>query len=102
MPSELKKFGAEVTIAHAYKTVPAAENSIAIESVDLITFTSSSTVENFVAAVGEKFLSKAKTAAIGPITSETLKKFGVNADIVAEKFTIDGLVDAIKNFYEGR
>ena len=102
LPSELKKFGAEVTIAHAYKTVPAAENSIAIESVDLITFTSSSTVENFVAAVGEKFLSKAKTAAIGPITSETLKKFGVNADIVAEKFTIDGLVDAIKNFYEGR
>lgn len=101
LPRELEKFGADVTVAAAYKTEP-AENSIAVESceIDLITFTSSSTVENFVAAVGEKFLSRVKTAAIGPITAETLKKFGVDADIVAKEFTINGLVDAIKNFYE--
>ena len=100
LPRELEKFGAKVTVAAAYKTEP-AENSTAIESVDLITFTSSSTVENFVAAVGKDFLTQTKTAAIGPITAETLKKFGIDADIVAEEFTIAGLVEAIKNFYEG-
>lgn len=100
LPRELEKFGAKVTVVAAYKTEP-AENSTQVESVDLVTFTSSSTVENFVATVGKDFLSQTKTATIGPITAETLKKFGVDADIVAEEFTIAGLVEAIKNFYEG-
>lgn len=101
LPKELENFGAKVTIAKVYKTVPENENSAEIfkNKTDLITFTSSSTVENFVAAVGEESLKNFKTAAIGPITAETLKKFGVNPDIVAEKFTVDGLVDAIKKFY---
>lgn len=102
LPRELEKFGAKVTVVPAYKT----ENSSSLfplpSSLDLITFTSSSTVENFVAAVGKDFLMKAKTAAIGPITAETLKKFGVDADIVAKEFTIARLVEAIKNFYEGK
>ena len=100
MPQELEKLGAIVTVAKVYKTEPAAENfsKIANEKIDLATFTSSSTVENFVAAVGADFLRKIKTAAIGAVTAETLKNFGVTADIVAEKFTITGLVDAIKNY----
>ena len=101
LPNELKKHGAKVTVVPAYKTEP-AENSTQIESVDLITFTSSSTVENFVAAVGKEFLRTAKTAAIGPITAQTLKKFGVEADIIAKEYTIDGLVAAIQDFYEGK
>ena len=44
---------------------------------------------------------KFKTAAIGTVTADTLKKFGVTADVIAKEFTIAGLVDAIKNFYEG-
>ncbi len=100
LPVELEKFGANVTVAAAYKTVP-ADKKINFNEINLITFTSSSTVENFVAAVGSEIFSKVKTAAIGPITAETLKKFGVKVDIVASKFTIAGLVDAIKNFYEG-
>lgn len=97
LPRELEKFGAEVTIAVAYKTeaTDADFSKFADKKIDLVTFTSSSTVENFVAAVGEKFLHKVKTAAIGPVTAQTLKSFGVEADIVAKNFTIDGLVEAI-------
>lgn len=106
LPRELEKFGAKVTVVAAYKTEPARDSTqvelkLSAGEIDLITFTSSSTVKNFVAAVGKDFLSKTKTAAIGPITAETLQKFGVDADIVAEEFTIAGLVEAIKNFYEG-
>ena len=106
LPHELEKFGAKVTVVAAYKTEPARDSTqvelkLSAGEIDLITFTSSSTVKNFVNAVREKYLSRAKTAAIGPITAETLKKFGVDADVVAEEFTIAGLVEAIKNFYEG-
>ena len=104
LPRELKNFGAEVTVAAAYKTISAAENVAEIkklldeEQIDFVTFTSSSTVENFVKALGAEILSKTKTAAIGPITAQTLKNFGIDADIVAEKFTIGGLVDALIKF----
>ena len=101
LPRELEKFGANVTIAAAYKTVANTPPKINFAEVDLITFTSSSTVENFVAVAGVETLKKIKTAAIGTITAQTLKNFGVTADIVAKEFTIAGLVDAIKNFYEG-
>ena len=102
LPVELENFGANVTIAPAYKTVPYGNApKINFDEVDLITFTSSSTVENFVKAVGIEILQKIKTAAIGTVTAQTLKKFGVDADIIAKEFTIAGLVDAIKNFYEG-
>ena len=101
LPLELENFGANVTIAAAYKTVPADAEKINFAEVDLITFTSSSTVENFVKTAGIEILQKVKTAAIGTITAQTLKNFGVTADIVAKEFTIAGLVDAVKNFYEG-
>ena len=101
LPVELKNFGANVTVAAAYKTVADTPPRIDFSEVDLVTFTSSSTVENFVALAGIDTLKKIKAAAIGTVTAETLKKFGVTADIVAKEFTIAGLVDAIKNFYEG-
>ena len=101
LPRELENFGAEVQIAKVYKTESDAENAAEVREkissgeVDLITFTSSSTVENFVAAVGKDFLHKTKTAAIGSITAATLEKFGAPADIVAKEFTIKGLVEAV-------
>ena len=103
LPTELKKFGAEVKVIPAYKTVSAVENVEEMKNllnegaIDFVTFTSSSTVENFVKAMGAEILRKTKTAAIGPITAQTLKNFGIDADIVAEKFTIDGLVEALIN-----
>ena len=100
LPNALKSFGAAVTVAPIYKTVPEAPAQIDFDSVDLITFTSSSTVENFVAAYGVEPLKKIPTAAIGPITAQTLNGIGVTASVVAKEYTIGGLVDAIKNFWE--
>lgn len=98
LPVELEKSGAEVTVAAAYKTVPAAETKLDAD-FDMVTFTSSSTVENFIAAVGVEILTKVKVAAIGPVTAQTLRNFGVKADVVAREFTIAGLVDAVKKFW---
>lgn len=102
LPEELKKFGVDVTVAAAYKTISAVENSAEVRKLldagefDFVTFTSSSTVENFVAALGAEILSRTKVAAIGPVTAQTLKKFGVDADVVAGEYTIEGLVAAIQ------
>ena len=97
LPDMLKTFGANVTVAPVYKTVPEMPAQIDFDTIDLITFTSSSTVENFVAAYG---VPKIPAAAIGPITAQTLKNFDVTPAVIAEEFTISGLVDAIKNFYQ--
>lgn len=96
LPETLKNFGAEVVVVPIYKTEAETSAQIDFDSLDLITFTSSSTVKNFVAAYG---VPKISTAAIGTITAQTLEGFGVTADIVAREFTIGGLVEAIKNFY---
>ncbi len=99
LPKSLKTFGAEVTIAPIYKTEVEPPAQIDFDSIDLITFTSSSTAKNFVAAYGAEVLKKIPSAAIGPITAQTLKNFDVMPAVVAEEFTIGGLVKAIKKFY---
>ena len=99
LPAALKNFGAQVTVAPAYKTLPEVSTQIDFDAIDLATFTSSSTVKNFVAAHGVDELKKFPTAAIGPITAQTLQSLGVKPAVVAEKFTIDGLVEAIGKFY---
>lgn len=107
LPAELEKNGASITLAAAYKTIPAAENITDVKNkidageIDMATFTSSSTVENFIAAIGVERLAKIKTAAIGPITAGALENFGVSVDVVAREFTIDGLVAAVVDFYGG-
>ena len=98
LPETLKNFGAEVSVVPAYKTVSEVAAQIDFDSIDLITFTSSSTVKNFVTAYG---VPKIHCAAIGAITAQTLENFGVTPAIIAEEFTINGLVEAIKNFYGG-
>ncbi|MBR0061496.1 MAG: uroporphyrinogen-III C-methyltransferase, partial [Selenomonadaceae bacterium] len=82
LPDALKNFGASVEVVPIYKTIPELPAQIDFAALDLITFTSSSTVENFVAAYGVEFLKKIPTAAIGSITAQTLKKFGVAPAIV--------------------
>ena len=99
LPNALKTFGAEVTIVPIYKTISDAPAQIDFDSIDLITFTSSSTVENFVAAYSVVPLKKIPSAAIGTITAQTLKNHGVTPAIIAKEFTIDGLIEAIRNYY---
>jgi uroporphyrinogen III methyltransferase/synthase len=62
---------------------------------DWITFTSSSTVQNFVRVAGAEVLRGVAVASIGPVTSETAKKLGIEICIEAKVFTSDGLLAAI-------
>jgi len=100
VPRELSRRGATVEVVEAYHTVaPArlAEGARAIRDrkPHWITFTSSSTVTNFIAAAGREALSQLKIASIGPITSSALRQHGIEPTVEAEPHTIGGLVDAI-------
>jgi uroporphyrinogen-III synthase len=105
IPRELRKSGARVDVVEAYETVvPRSSRGqlrAAIKnprrSPHVITFTSSSTVRNFVALLGSRNanLKGIRLASIGPVTSSTLRDMGLRVDIAAKKFTIPGLVEAI-------
>jgi len=100
LATELTKLGAIVDEAVAYRTVPETEDvsggikRFREEGADLITFTSSSTAENF-AALKLPLPENLKIASIGPVTSKTLKGLGLDLDIEAKKHDIPGLVAAI-------
>src|SRR5438876_5170891 len=103
---ELSALGAIVDQAFAYRTVPetrdttGARRQLAKEGADLITFTSSSTVENFL-ALGLPWPKGMQVASIGPITTKTARDHGLEIDIEARRHDIDGLVEAIRQFYAG-
>ncbi|MCR5834164.1 MAG: uroporphyrinogen-III C-methyltransferase [Selenomonadaceae bacterium] len=99
LPEMLSEAGADVTVAPVYNTIAAPPKDIDFDSVDMITFTSSSTVKNFVDNYGGDTLKKIPTAAIGSVTADTLKSFGAVPAVIAKSFTIAGLVEAIENFY---
>jgi uroporphyrinogen III methyltransferase/synthase len=104
LPRSLSQLGAIVDEAIAYRTVPetndvtGATERFGSEGADLVTFTSSSTVENFL-ALKLPWPSNARTASIGPITSETLRKHGMSVDIEASRYDMEGLVEAILKFF---
>ncbi len=106
LPEALKNMGADVKILPVYETVIPEEskeelNRVLKEGIDLVTFTSSSTVKNFFKLLEDKkLLEKVYFASIGPITSRTLKEYGFNPHIEARKYTIDGLVSAIRTYFE--
>jgi uroporphyrinogen-III synthase len=105
IPTQLRKAGAHVNVVEAYETVVPRSSRTRLRSAlanprrrpHVITFTSSSTVRNFVALLGsqEMRIDEIKLASIGPVTSSTLREFGLRVDIRAKEFTIPGLVDAI-------
>ncbi|BEU88455.1 uroporphyrinogen-III C-methyltransferase [Selenomonas sp. TAMA-11512] len=102
LPEKLRALGAVVDVAPVYKTVTETEGSEALRDelaagrIDLITFTSSSTVKNLVRVLGGiEPLKGVKTAAIGPVTADTARSLGIEPDITAETYTTDGLVEAI-------
>jgi len=90
-----------VDVVEAYRTIVpegAAEQAREIfggaRKPDLIAFTSSSTVRNFVEAAGAASLDGVKAVSIGPVTTEAARGLGIEA-ATARVFTIDGLVEAI-------
>jgi uroporphyrinogen-III synthase len=108
IPNELRKHGAEVDVVEAYETVVPAKSrerllaalSDAKQRPHVITFTSSSTVKNFVELIGKReakacFRSGVRSASIGPVTSDTLRDFGLPVNLQAEEYTMPGLIRAI-------
>lgn len=105
LPSLLAMRGAEVEILPVYQAVcpvqtgPALLRLFSAEGVDVITFTSSSTVANFVRAFPDDklpaVLGDAEVACMGPVTADTARKLGLRVDIVAREYTTHGLVQAI-------
>jgi uroporphyrinogen-III synthase len=99
----LQAAGAKVVEVPAYDTVPAAHTSEDLTAlttdVDILTFTASSTVHNFMAQVGpgraQHLAAHALVATIGPITAATARQVGLRVDVVATEYTIAGLVEAI-------
>jgi uroporphyrinogen III methyltransferase / synthase len=106
LPKRLSELGAIVDEAIAYRTVPETRDisggleRFRAEGADLVTFTSSSTVENFL-ALKLPWPEDLKTASIGPITSETMRKMGLKVDAEAARYDMDGLVEAILQLYSG-
>jgi len=101
-PAELARRGALVDVVEAYRTsapegaaAAAAEIFGAVDRPHWITFSSSSTVHNFVAAAGTAALEGVRVASIGPVTSATARRLGIQVAVEAPVFTVDGLVEAI-------
>lgn len=105
LPDELTKLGAIVDIAAVYRTVPETNDvtggieRFRNEGADLITFTSSSTAENFM-ALKLPLPPELKTASIGPITSKTMRELGLKVDVEAARYDIPGLVEAISDYFD--
>jgi len=99
---ELTKRGAIVDEAFAYRTVPETDDVVGAAAdfrengADIITFTSSSTVENFL-ALKLPLPPTVKFASIGPITSKTMREHGLKVDVEAKSYDIPGLVKAIQD-----
>jgi uroporphyrinogen-III synthase len=110
IPHELRRAGAHVDVVEAYETVVPQASRIRLQRLmkdpkrrpQVVTFTSSSTVRNFVELLGKtrqrvRQLDGVLLASIGPVTSATLREFGLPVQIAAKEFTIPGLVAAILN-----
>lgn len=106
LPDALRAGGARVDVVPVYQTLPAAADKGAelrslLESggVDVMLFTSSSTVENVTDLLGADaaaLLAKVTVASIGPVTSDTLRARNVNIDVTASTYTVEGLLDALE------
>jgi uroporphyrinogen III methyltransferase / synthase len=109
IPERLREQGAEVTVATAYENVrPASDvdrvrKLFAERKIAAVTFTSSSTVHNFVEMLGQKeyikLMDGIAVACIGPVTAKTAEEYGMKADIMPKDYTIPALVDAMVEYY---
>ena len=106
IPTELRRIGAKIDVVEAYETVVPKASRTRLRKLlansrrrpHVITFTSSSTVRNFLDLIGKSdraALNEICLASIGPVTSATLLELDLRADVQARDFTIPGLVKAI-------
>lgn len=105
LPLALEQMGAHVNDVTVYRTVKWEDKNeellatLRAGEVNLVTFTSSSTVRNFVEAIPEsqreELITGLTLASIGPITTRTAQELGLKIDVMAEKYTIEGLIQSI-------
>ena len=101
LPEGLARKGYDVEVLAVYRTEPAPVDPASLErvrtgAVDAITFTSSSTVDNFCDALGPALPAPQPPAvSIGPVTTATARERGLRVDAEADPHTIDGLVEAL-------
>jgi uroporphyrinogen-III synthase len=108
IPRELRQLGAFLDVVEAYETVVPQASRVQLRNVlrdparrpQFITFTSSSTVKNYVSLLGIRsgkspLVEGVLNASIGPVTSDTLRHFELRVDVQAARYTIPGLIEAI-------
>jgi uroporphyrinogen III methyltransferase/synthase len=106
LPEALREAGAVVDEVEAYRTVKPAKGKTSLESIlkkgiDVVVFTSSSTVRNFMELLSDKAaLNGIKVAVIGPITAETARSYGLIPHIAPQEYTIPSLIQAIVEYFQ--
>jgi uroporphyrinogen III methyltransferase/synthase len=98
VPNALSERGAIVEVVEAYRNQLPRSPRKQIQGADWLTFTSSSTVKNFLELAGREPFAAAKVASIGPVTSETVRSNGLTVHAEANPHTMDGLLEAILHF----
>lgn len=107
---KLTGYGAEVKSVVVYKTEKAipenlqlVEKELSAGNINVVTFTSPSTVKNFFSLFSEatkaQFTKHTIFAVIGEVTAEVLRKMGIEPVVTAKPSTIEGLVEGIKNYF---
>ncbi len=111
LPERLVGAGAGVDVVPVYRNVrpdsyDKVRDALQAGEIDMVTFTSSSTVKNFVAMLGgdKKYdiadlIKDVRVACIGPITSRTARELGLKVEVEPDEYTIPAMVAAIVDFY---
>lgn len=111
LPEELKRMGAHVDVVEAYRTeipttgIDKVRAMLKKGEIHMVTFTSSSTVENFTRMFGKdwdyfrRFMEKVAVACIGPITARTAKDYGLDVGIMPREYTIEALTKIIVQYF---
>ncbi len=110
LPIALRRAGAEVHDVIAYRTIPDqskrhnVSKMLTEQQIDVITFTSASTVRNFVAMIGTAsaphLLENTVVATIGPVTADAARSLGLTVTIVPKTHTVSSLVQAIAAYFK--
>ncbi|HET7319943.1 MAG TPA: uroporphyrinogen-III synthase, partial [Nitrospirota bacterium] len=110
IPDKLRELGADVMVATAYENVrPSADldrvrKLFEEKKIAVVTFTSSSTVHNFVEILGQKeykfLMNGVSVACIGPVTAKTAEQYGMKIDIMPKEYTIPAFVDAMVEYFK--
>jgi len=110
LSESLHEMGCHVDVVPVYRTVPAVPDpdvlaQLTAEGADVVTFTSPSTVNNFVEVLStadvdpEVFLHAVRKASIGPVTTRALQALGMDIEIEAQTSTTEGLTEAIVEYF---